>query len=413
MMRVLFYLPVVTRHWLNTLLAPLIRRMEHEAEVHIVAPVSWRNTGITEAMLRQCQDLTQVRWHLLDGPDHQSYRIAPEAPEALIDFVRAIGPDYSFCRSTDITTPMQFPGEVRFLMEGDYPPLLGDDRPHSDRIMLSGPRLFDYGAMPPLTEGQRVRLRAHSAPLWEQFRARDPGFPGGRQAYLAAAGLPDDRPILAVPLQFESTNNFFEHLCRYPGNEQFFAELLRMIDGDCILAVTPHPQWAVQPPEFQEKIFASLKRIAGMDPDRVRVVTRPGDLRQLTRWLTQYSDGMILRDSKTIATAAFYGKPFLRLSHFASGDWMNAYTDPAAFLSDIRAGRARAAALEDALTWFAFHHANNSFVPQESDQSFAQLLDRVDKPVNPDRWEANLQRHRRDFANWFATPLAGKPEREI
>lgn len=404
-MRILFYVPVVTRHWFDNRLVPLIRRAAREAEVHVIAPIGWRDTGITDTMLHGCLDLPGVRWHLLDGADHRSYRTVPEDPEALIDFVRAIDPDYTFCRSADIATPQHFPGKVRFMMEADYPPLLGDDSPHAARIMLTGPDIYGHGEMPPLTEPQRARLRAHSAPLWDQFHAHHPGFEGDRAAYLAKAGLPADRPIIAVPLEHESATNFFAHLYwGSPSNEQFVAELVDLIDDDCILALTPHPLWVSQPPEFQAGIIASLARLAEMDPDRIRVVATIGGRRELTRWLTQHSDGMILRDSKTIATAAFYGKPFLRLSPFTTGDWMNAYSDAATLLSDIRSGVARGASLDDALIWFAFHHANNAFVPHEEDQTFQGLLDRVERPVNPDRWEANLRRHQRDFANWFAKP---------
>ena len=47
-MKVLFYLPVVTPFWFENMVEPLIRRMASSAEVHILAPKFWRNTGIGE-----------------------------------------------------------------------------------------------------------------------------------------------------------------------------------------------------------------------------------------------------------------------------------------------------------------------------------------------------------------------------
>lgn len=406
-MRILFYLPAVTRNWLNNLLAPIIRRAVHEAEVHIIVPVSWRDTGITADQLRQWTDLPQVHWHILDGPDHPSFRTTPTAPDDLVDFVKTIDADYIFCRSADIVTPRRFPGKVRFLMEGDYPPLLGDGRPHSDRIMLTGAGIFDHAELPPLTQEQRDRLAAYTAPLWDAFQMRHRGYADGRLAYLERAGLPTDRPIIAVPLEAESRTNFFEPLYwGPPENEAFIHQLIEQCDEDCVLAVTPHPLYAIQPPDIHARVTGSLRRLAEFAPDRLRVVTAPGDARQLTRWLIQYSDGVVLRDSKSFATAAFYGKPLLRLSQFATGDWVRAYDNIAMFLSDVRAGRTRVPALADTLTWFAFHHANNAIVPNDAGETLGQLLDRVDCPVNPDRWQANLHRHQRDFANWFVASPA-------
>jgi hypothetical protein len=402
-MRILFYLPAVTSNWLDNLLTPLIRRAAREAEVHIVVPRRWRDTGISGGQLQRWIDWPEIRWHILDGPDHPSFRTAPSEPDEIAAFVNAIGADYIFCRSADILTPQRFSGTVRFLMEGDYPPLLGDGRPHSDRIAITGPDIFGHGHTPLLTTEQRTRLAAYTAPLWESFRVQNRGYLGGRLAYLERANLPTDRPIIAVPLEAESRTNFFEYLYWGPRrNEQFVYHLLAYCGEDCVLAVTPHPLSAIQPPDIQRRMAESLARLAAFAPDRVRILNGPGNARELTRWLIQYSDGVVLRDSKAIATAAFYGKPVLRLSHFTTAEWINTYHDIRPFFDAVRAGRARTAAETDALTWFAYHHANNAFVPRDADQTFSQFLDRVDRPVNPDRWEPNLARHRQDFSGWFA-----------
>jgi uncharacterized protein YcbX len=405
-MRILFYLPIATQHWLENLLPTLIRRAAREAEVHIVVPIAWNGTGIDGSQLQRWIDAPEIRWHILDGPDHPSFRTTPENPQALIDFIRAIDADYTFCRSADIVTPEQFPGKVRYLMEGDYPPLLGDGRPHSERIMVTGPGVLNHGMMPPLEYSRRSWLRESMAPLWSEYQARHGDFSSEAAAYIAAAGLPSDRKILAVPLESESVTNFFhEAHCEFTKSDQFVADLAARIDDDMVLAVTPHPLWVWQPPAMRDAIAARLQRIASMNPDKVRLVLRPGNPQQLTRWLIHYADGVIARDSKTLTIGAFLGKPCLRLSPFACGEWMQVYRNIAAFQHDIRSGTARSAALADALAWFGFHHANEAFVPWDRNQTLAMLLDRVDRPVDPERWEANLDRHRRDFANWFQAPL--------
>jgi hypothetical protein len=406
-MRILFYLPVVTQHWLENLLAPLIRSAARSAEVHVIVPQAWHGTGIDGALLRQWLDMPQIRWHVLDGPDHPSFRIAPDQPQALIEFVRAIDPDYTFCRSADIVTPQQFPGKVRYLMEGDYPPLFGDGRPHSERIMLTGPGVLDHGMMPSLEPEQHAWLGRRIAPLWQEYQARHGGgFPGGDAAYRTAAGLPADRKVLAVPLESESVTNFFhEAHCAIAQSDRFIADLATRIDDDMVLAVTPHPLWVWQPQPMRDTIAARLQRIASINPDKVRLVMRPGSPQQLTRWLVHHADGVIVRDSKTLTIGAFLGKPCLRLSPFACGEWMQVYRDIAEFQHDIRSGTPRQAALSDTLAWFGFLHANEAFVPWDRDQTVAMLLDRVERPVDPARWAGNLDRHRRDFANWFAEPL--------
>lgn len=405
-MRILFYLPIVTPFWFENLLPPIIRRAAREAEVHIIVPLSWKETGILGPQLQRWLDLPQIRWHILDGPDHPSFRIAPEKPQELIDFVQAIDPDYTFCRSADIVTPAQFPGQVRYLMEGDYPPLLGDGRPHSERIMVTDAGILDHGMMPPLDPGQHDWLAAQMAPLWREYQARHGSFPGGAAAYRAAAGLPADRKVLAVPLESESATNFFyEAHCALTQSDQFIADLAARIDDDMMLAVTPHPLWLWQVPEVRDTIAARLQRIATMNPDKVRLVLQPGNPTQLTRWLIQYSDGVIVRDSKTLTMGAFHGKPCLRLSSFACGEWMRVYRDIAAFQDDVRSDTARTATLADTLAWFGFHHANQAFLPGDYEQTFRMLLDRVDRPVDPCRWEASLDLHREDFADWFDEPL--------
>ena len=104
----------------------------------------------------------------------------------------------------------------------------------------------------------------------------------------------------------------------------------------------------------------------------------------------RYCDGMIFGLSKCFTTAAFLGRPMLRLSKFETGDWLGAHTELPAFVDALRAGTARAPSKADALRWFAFHHANTIIDPANLDLDLAQLMDHAMNPVNPvnpARWD--------------------------
>jgi hypothetical protein len=378
-MRILFYLPVVTEWWFDNVIVHLIRVAAREAEVHVAVPPLWRLTGISERQLESCLDLPEIRWHILGGQDHQSLRTCPSDPDGLVEFVRGINPDYTFCRSADVATPGRFPGKVRFVMEASFPPFT-----ISNRIMLQPSGLYDHGIVPPLDEDQRAYLDGRIAPGWERLSALYPRDDAARAAYLAEAGLPADRKIIALPLDYEGEENFFYELHGVtPPNAELVADLVPRIGDDCILALTKHPI-------ERELPFSHVVRVAEQAPDRVRIVETLGKSGNATLSLMQHCDGMIVRDSKSFGNSVFLGKPMLRLSRFASGAWMNAYSELPAFLDALRSGAPRVAAAADTRSWIGFHHANNAFVPDDPLLTLDDLIDRVERPVNPARWKASL-----------------------
>lgn len=400
-MRILFYLPVATEYWFDTILSHMIRKAAAKAEVHIVVPLFWRLTGLTNNRLMRFANLPHIRWHILDGPDHPSFRTRPAQQDALVDFIHQIAPDYVFCRSADVDTPSRFPGKLCYLMEAGYAPIVPDQLIYGEHVWLRDAGLLDHGVMPPLPEEWRTRFRDAMAPLWNSFQAQRDAANSNRETYLAIAGLPADRKIIAVPLDYNGPDNFFDQVHGHrQDNDVFVAELAERIGDDTILAVTVHP--------IQQKLqIDAVNRIAALDRDKVRIVRRPDSKSNLTRFLIRHADGMIVRDSKTLISAGFYGTPILRLSKFATGSWLNAYSDMDSFVTDVSAGTARAAALEDALVWAGFHNANNAFAAAHPEVTFEELLDRMDQPFSPARWETNLARHRRYFDPWFKQPLAG------
>lgn len=380
-MRVLFYLPVITEWWFDNIMTHLIRAAARDAEVHVAVPPSWRLTGITERQLRDCIDLPDIRWHILGGEGHESLRTVPSNPDALIEFVRGIDPDYTFCRSADMATPYRFPGKVCFVMEASMPPF---PEPTWIYLQSGGAGIYDHGLMPALDAEQRAYLQAQVAPGWDRLHHRYPDVDAARRAYLVQAGLPLDRKILALPIDYEGQENFFYPLHRVtPPNAEFVAELAARIGDDMVLALTKHPI-------EHQLTYDDVESVAAQMPDRVRLVATPDDSGNATLQLIRYSDGLIVRDSKAFAASAFFGKPTLRLTRFATGEWMNAYADVDAFLDAVRAGTARRAAAEDARAWFGFHHANNVFDAEDPELTLESLIDRIERPLDPSRWEAAL-----------------------
>lgn len=390
-LRVLFYLPVVTEWWFDKIIGRLIRCAAREAEVHVIACPLWRLTGIGERQLAAFLDMPEIRWHIIGGEEHQSLRTVPLDPDALVAFVREIDPDYTFCRSADMATPSRFPGKVRFVMEGSMPPF-----PQPSWIYLQSAGLYDHGLLPPLDAGQRAYLDGRMAPGWDRLHARYPDNEAARQAYLASAGLPADRKIIALPVDYEGVENFFYPLHRVtPPNAAFIAELAARIDDEMVLALTRHPIEHAMP-------YRDIQRVVAAAPDRVRFVDTPDASGDATLALIRHGDGLIVRDSKAFAAGAFFGAPMLRLSRFVTGDWMKAYADLPAFLDAVRSGTARAASAADARTWFGFHHANNVFDAADPGLTLETLIDRVERPFDPSRWEASLDRCRFDQPLNFA-----------
>jgi hypothetical protein len=389
-LRVLFYLPMITEWFFDDVVGPLIRLAAGSSEVHIAVPLPWCGTGLSERQLAYCADLPDIRWHVLDGDDHSSLRSRPRSPEDLIAFVREIDPDYTFCRSADVATPAAFPGAVRFLMEAAIPPFAPRPGAPAGRVQLNGPNMFDRGFIPSLADEERAFLselaRTASAGLRERHRRLD------RAAYCTEAGLPADRKIIALPLDCEGPVNFFTNLHREVGsNARLIAELVASLDEEFVLAVTQHPL-NVRPVREADRPLEPIAPVLAAAGDRVRLVETASAGGSATAALIQHADGMIACDSKAIGYAAFFGTPVLRVSRFASADWMNVYRDPAAFQSDLARGSARKPDPDMAMAWLAFHYANDVFAAQDPDLTFAGLIGRVDTPVDAARWQTGLAR---------------------
>ena len=101
---------------------------------------------------------------------------------------------------------------------------------------------------------------------------------------------------------------------------------------------------------------------------------------------------MIVGDSKSFATAAFYGTPLLRISRFASGAWLRAYHDLHSFVADLAAGKAVAAAREDAMVWFAHYLSAEAFAPREAEVTGTEIVERLSGALRPTGWSEGFAR---------------------
>jgi hypothetical protein len=381
MTRVLFYLPVVTPWWFDNIVAPLIRTLAVDSKVHILVAPLWRNTGIGPDQIAGCSAIPNLLWHIVDDPDHRSLRTSPTDPDGLVAFVRSIAPDYVFCRSADVATPSRFPGKVVQLLEAGAPPFAFP----SDRIIFQRDFLH-HGAMPMLDGADRHALDATFAGAWQRMRSRfdsQPPFCLSREAALEWMGLPRDRKIVALPLEYEHEEAFTGFHGPFTRNLDLIEHLADALDDDCVLAITDHPlnyRYIDNRP-----VYAMIEALG----DRAHLVPNAVARYWPTTLLIQNCDGLVVRDTKALYAGAFFGKPTLRLSHRPTADWIGAHDDVASFLEDVRAGRG-GARIDDASRWFAFHILHEVISPTEI--SSADILDRIDMPFSGDRLRAGLAR---------------------
>ena len=388
-MRILFYLPVITPWWFARIVKPVIARLAPEHEVHVIAPPPWRNTGISEAEIQMCADMPDICWHIVNDAGHPSMRTDPIERDGIVAFVQNLAPDYTICRSADFETVKAFPGVVRHITEGAADPLrLGPDSFHFTTCP------FDHGVMPDLTEEEIARLDAMIDPYWDAMKRSDQ-LQGVQNDYLNEwADLPSDRPIVFLPLEYEHDENFYTmHRVGATPNAALLEELSKALGDRVFLALTNHP--------LNEAHLDNSAVTRVVRANRSRMKLLPGKTPIGTRtsnFLMTTADGVILGDSKVYTMAGFHGTPMLRLSRFATGDWMNAYEGLEPFLEALTTQVCAAPDQASAKTWFAYHAANNLSCPRNPELTGDDVLSRLEKPTDSDRWDANFAYFAADWA---------------
>ncbi len=378
-MHVLFYLPVVTPWWFDNIVAPLIRATARDAQVSVLVPPLWRGTGIGPDQLAGCSDLDTVDWYILDGDEHPALRISAAGQDDLFALVDQLNADITLCRSADLDSATRFPGVVRFIMEGAAPPFVT-----APTCVWLSETLFDHAMMPPLDATLRARLDAAFRPRWDAAQARFAHI--DRDTFLAATGLPPDKRLIALPLEYEHPEMFFGQHNVFTDNVALLRHVADQLDDDSVLAVTNHPLNELHCDN------GPLDAAIAAQGGKVRLVRASGAPGDATMQLARFCDGMVVGNSKSFAGCAFFGTPMLRLSRFRTGGWMHAYDSFAPFAAALRDGTARGADPADALSWFALHLLDRAFDPADPDLDATALAARIQRPVEPGRWAARPDR---------------------
>lgn len=381
-MRILFYLPAVTSWWFDQVIEPLIRRVVSVAEVHVLAPALWQNTGIGPDQLQRCADLDCVRWSIIDDADHPSLRTVPADPGAVIDFVRTLAPDLVLCRSADLRTPAAFPGIVRHVMEAVTAPFDLGTRTNTVHF-TDAP--FAQGRMPPLAAADAARLVSLILPYWQDMQAHWRAAVPDRTSVYRAFGVPLDRPAVLLPLEYAHAENFYRHH-RPDGltDEAWVTRAAALADAAGVtLVVTDHPLNA-------QHVDRSALRTA-IAAFGTPVLADPAALGvPATLALLRHVDGALLGDSKTFAMAAAFGVPMARWSRFDSAAWLHVDQDLPRFFANIAAGTAVRPDADAARRWFGYHYAEQALHPTDPALDGAGVIARATAPLDPTRWQQGL-----------------------
>jgi hypothetical protein len=385
-MRIVFYLPVVTPWWFENVIVPLLEKLAPSHEVHVVAPQAWKGTGIGPAQADLCAHLPLIRWHIITDETHPSMRTEPVQRDAIISFMNTLAPDYVLCRSADLETTKAFPGTVRHITEGRVAPF--DYLP--GRIVFTNAP-FDHGILPELGSELEARLDRLIEPLWESLASRYAA--AGNSDGSAKADLDNVCKILLLPLEYEHEENFFTiHSVAPRPNARLVEDLIERLDERFFLAVTNHPLNELHVDN------GALEDVIAAHPSRARLFrSAPAADPDATTALMREADGVFLGDSKTFGLAGYFGTPVCRRSRFKTGDWLNAYDDIDSFASAIADGTVISPDTCKARTWFAFHLANSLISTDDPALTGDDLLERIEKPVDPSRWDRNFAHFAQDW----------------
>lgn len=380
-MKILFYLPLARRWMLENVIEPMIAKLSAVADVHVLLPSTWMEKHAAAASSPSMAWRRDVAWYPLEAGRSSPGAVDVNGPSPeILAAIRAIAPDHCLCRSADPSLPERLPGQVRYIMEAGAPPFF-----LSKHWISLEPQIFDHGLMPDLPAGERAVLAELIAPAWRKMERSLPRDPSWR----ARHGLPRDRKIVAVPLEYDHPDNLFSIHRSVRPNALLAAQLADRARPPLFLAFTDHP--------MNDRFLDNRELIEAVNARKhMARLLPPGPVAGgITTHLAQHADGMIVGDSKSFAASAFFGTPLLRTSKFATGTWLRAYRDLDRFTEDLAAGEAAAPRREEAVSWFAFYLANQAFAPCDTDLTGGELRARLERPVDPARWSAAFARVRR------------------
>jgi hypothetical protein len=369
-MKILFYLPAVTPWWFDNVVAPMLRGLERDPgvdEAHVIVAPLWRNTGIAPAGLAPLTTLRKLRCHVIDaqyGLDAaRDFREDATRLPGVIGLVRRIDADLTLARSADFTAPGQFPGTVRYLMEGAAPPF----ETHPAAVVLDT-LPFAHGHMPPAAEPVADICAPRLETIANRFVRPDPN------AARALLGLPSDRPVLAVPLHYEHEENLFLAHAAFADSLALIGHLHARLPGDVLLAIADHPLNRLHVHR------GALATMVAALPGRAMLCTA----QDATAWLAVGADAMVSDLSKSWSLAAFHGTPVIDLAG-RMAPWTRALDGVGAWHAHAAPRGADRAAL---MRWYGWHLGGRLLDPVRT--TLAGLLRRVDDRPAPEDIADNL-----------------------
>lgn len=335
-MKILFYLPAVTPWWFDNIVGPMLRALSRDraqVELHVVTAKLWRNTGVTPENYLGLSDLSDIRWHIVEN-EPEAFRFAGAQVPGLPETIAAIDPDLTLARSADLALAQWMPGTVRYIMEGAAPPFLTEPT----WIVLDEVP-FSHGHVSGEAVGLADVCAGRLAPAWEAAER----LIGTHTR--ESLGLPPDRPIVAVPLNYEHEENLFLAHAVVPRGVDLVARLLAALPDHFVLAISDHPLNRLHVDRSEIDAL-----IAG-HADRAHLFPKPGD----TNRLAQVSDAMLIDLSKTWAIAAFFGAPMLNLGARAHADWLQAVPGITVLSDALAGGELVGPSPADTRRWFGWH----------------------------------------------------------
>lgn len=382
MARILFYLPNVTTWWFDNIVARLMRLLATEHEIHVMVPPYWQGTGLLPEQLEPFAEGPEITWHILDADNNRALRNHGTDHAEVRELAAAIDPDYVLCRCADPEAIHAFPGTVRFITEGAAAPFLNTGNP-----VIFTTRVFEFGNLPPLTDDLAGRLESLFADIWADYEEelRAPAPP-----WRPLAGVDPDRTVVCVPLEYELAESFTVPHRLFEDNRTLVDRVDAAFDKDIFLAFTNHPV-----NERHADNSAIEARIAALGPERAALVRSPFPEVNATDLIACDCDGAVLDLSKSHLVFGYYGVPMVRPPGHATAPWLNMETDLDAFAAAVREGRAKPPCPDMLKRWFAFHIANSALDLTNPRLTAAEAFDFIRRPLNPDRWEANLDMFRR------------------
>jgi hypothetical protein len=369
-MKVLFFLPAITDWWFEKIIMPMLRTLAADrevAQIHLMVAQPWRSSGLGAHQILWLSGLGKIQCHIVDsasGPDVAwNFRFNSAAVPSLLNQVKAIDADLTLARTADPAICREFPGRVRFVTEGAVPPY-----PTDGRWVVLEEEAFGRGFLP----AAAASFAQSCAEVVRDLPLPDLSVRHAR----AALGLDMERPVIAVPLQFEHPDNFFRQLAAFPTSQGLIDAMLDQTDPEVLLAFTDHPLNI-----YHDR--SKIKAMLNATPDRTLLCEQQG----ATALMVAGADAMVSDMSKSWSLAAHYDTPIVDVGRQPAAEWINALPGLASLPRLPRRADLPVADRQAMELWYGWHLGARILDPRLA--TLSALLRRFDDQPDPDDFRRN------------------------